>query len=136
MTGIIDMRLMRYINLFERISGVSTKNCFIYNNIIIFAVPKKLISRAVGNKGENVRRIGEIFRKKIKIIPLSEDIGRFVEDVVEPISFNKIEVRDGVVTISAGRQSKAALIGRNRTREQELGEVLKNFFGVQRLRIM
>jgi hypothetical protein len=64
-----------------------------------------------------------------------EGVEKFVGDVVAPIEFNKVEVKDNSVVVNAGRQSKAALIGRNRQREKELGDVLKNFFGIVKLRI-
>ena len=54
MAGVIDMQLMRYINLFSRISKVSTTKCFTYNNQIIFAVPKDKVSMAIGKGAENV----------------------------------------------------------------------------------
>ncbi len=138
MAQIIDMKLMRYINLFRKISHVSTTNCFVYNNIIIFAVPRGLISKAIGKDGSNMRKFGEAFGKKVKIIAMpsgKEDIEKFVLDVVSPITFNKIEIKDNDVIINAGRQSKAALIGRGRLREQELGIILKMLFGVGRVRV-
>ena len=140
MANVIDMQLMRYINLFERISRVSTTKCFVYNNQIIFAVPKAKVSLAIGKGAVNAKKLNEILRKKIRIVAMpsidsDDEIGKFVGDVVEPIEFNKIEVKENSVVISAGRQSKAALIGRNRVREKELSEVLKNFFHIAKLRI-
>ena len=138
MVNTIDMKLMRYINLFERIANVSTSKCFVYNNVIVFVVPKSLVSKAVGKHGANVKRLGETLRKKIKIISIPTgdvDLERFVLDVVSPITFSKIEIREGMAVINAGRQSKAALIGRGRAREKELGEVLKNFFKIGKLKI-
>jgi NusA-like KH domain protein len=140
MAGVIDMKLMRYINLFERVARVSTTNCFVYNNVIIFAVPKELVSKAVGKDGANVRRLGETLRRKIKVIATArpeddEGMKKFVSDVVSPIEFNKIEIKDGQVVINAGRQSKAALIGRGRQREKELNDIMKSFFKVQKVRI-
>lgn len=136
MAGIIDMRLMRYINLFEKIAKVSTTNCFVYNNVIIFAVPEKLVSRAVGPGGANARKLGATLRKRIKVIAKNDgDMEKFIADVVSPVEFNKIEIKDGQVVVSAGRQNKAALIGRGRIREKELGEILRNFFGVKGVRI-
>lgn len=135
---IIDMKLMRYINLFEKVSKVSTTKCFIYNNVIIFAVPKSKIFKAIGKSGENVKKIGGILTKKIKVISMpkqGEQIDKFVKETVSPVTFNKIEVRENSVTITAGRQSKAALIGRSRVREKELGDVLKKFFGIGKLKI-
>jgi NusA-like KH domain protein len=140
MAGIIDMKLMRYINLFERVARVSTTNCFVYNNVIIFAVPKELVSKAVGKDGINVRRLGETLRRKIKVIAIAnpeddEGMKKFISDIVSPIEFNKVEIKDNQVTINAGRQSKAALIGRGRQREKELNDILKNYFKIQKLRI-
>ena len=142
MTGnTIDMQLMRYINLFAKVSNVSTTHCFVYNNIIIFAVPYDKVYMAIGKNGGNMKRLGEILRKKIKVVELPRDesqeqIENFVSHIVEPISFNKIEIYEGIVSISAGRQNKAALIGRNRAREQELEDILKKFFHVQKLKII
>jgi len=139
MISTIDMKMMRYINLFERVSRVSTRHCFVYNNTIIFVVPKPLMSKAVGKDGKNMKKIGEILRKKIKVVPMvtgEEGLGDFVKSVVEPVTFNKAELKDNSVVISAGRQSKAALIGRGRLREKELGEILKNFFKIRGLRIV
>ena len=67
----IDMQLMRYINLFRKVCHVSTTNCFVYNNVIIFAVPKMQVYRAIGRGGENMKKLGLILRKKIKIISSS-----------------------------------------------------------------
>lgn len=140
MANIIDMQLMRYINLFEKISRVSTTKCFVYNNQIIFAVPKAKVSVAIGKGAVNVKKLNEILRRKIKIVAMPPEdthdgIGKFIGSVIEPVEFHKIEVKENSVVISAGRQSKAALIGRNRIREKELSEVLKNFFHIAKLRI-
>ena len=64
----IDMREIRYLNLFERVTGVRTKDCFFYNNMILFAVPPGFVSKAIGENGKNVRQIAETLGRKIKII--------------------------------------------------------------------
>jgi NusA-like KH domain protein len=138
MAKTIDMQFMRYINLFERISKVSTMNCFVYNNTIFFAVPKLMVSQAIGPGAINVKKMSETLRKKIKVItmPKSEDgIKKFVEEIVEPLKISTLELKDGIVMISADRQVKAMLIGRNRVREQELTEILTKTFKVKGLKI-
>ena len=134
------MQLMRYINLFSKTTGIQTTKVFVYNNQIIFAVPSSQVSVAIGRGAVNVKRLNEILRKKIKVVAMpvadsDEGISKFVGDVVSPIEFSKIEVRDDAVVITAGRQSKAALIGRGRQREKELADVLKNFFGITKFKI-
>ena len=137
----IDMQVMRYLNLFSKVTRVSTMNCFVYNNQILFVVPKSKVSYAIGKDAANVKRLRDILRKKIKVVAMPEEkdrasISKFVEDVVAPVEFTKIDYKEGSVTLTAGRQSKAALIGRNRIREKELSDILKDLFGVEKFKIM
>lgn len=140
MAGVIDMQLMRYINLFAKTTKVQTTKVFVYNNQIVFAIPKSKISVAIGKGAVNIRKMNEILRKKIKVVAMptvddNKEIGKFIEAVVAPVEFNSVEIQENSVVINAGRQSKAALIGRGRQREKELADVLKNFFGVVKLKI-
>ena len=138
MANIIDMQVMRYINLFQKVTGIETRHCFQYNNQIIFAVPKTMLFKAIGKDGRNVKMVSSAFRKKIKIIPMAEgpeQLSKFIEDLVAPITFNGIEMSPNQLTLNAGRESKAALIGRNRTREKELAEILKGTFKIPKLKI-
>ena len=135
------MQLMRYINLFARTTKVQTTKVFVYNNQIIFAVPKAKVSIAIGRGAVNIKKLNNILRKKIKVVAMpslddNKGIGEFVRDVVSPIEFNKIEIKNDSAIINAGRESKAALIGRGRQREKELADVLKNFFGIVKFKIM
>jgi len=99
MAGVIDMQLMRYINLFSKTTGVQTTKVFVYNNQIIFAVPQSKMSTAIGRGAVNVKKLNSILRKKIKVIVMpsvdsNEGISKFVEDTVSPIEFNKIELKE------------------------------------------
>jgi NusA-like KH domain protein len=126
----LDMQFIRYLNLFERMTRVRTKNCFSYNNIIIFGVHPALVSRAIGENGKNIRQMSEILGKKIKVIAFpSRNIYEFICKIIEPIKFKSLEMNNNEVIINAGRQSKAALIGRNKQRLEELSEIIKEYYG-------
>ena len=134
----LDMRFIRYLNLFDKITRVRTSNCFFYNNAIFFAVNRALISKAIGENGKNVKRMNEIIKRKIKIIALprdASDAGRFISDIVEPIGFKNLEVNEKEIIIVAGSQSKAALIGRNKARLEEMKNIAKEYFN-RELRIV
>lgn len=68
----IDMQTMRYINLLDKTSRVKTTKCYLYNNAVIFAVPKQTLGKAIGNNAENVKRIQDNLGKKIRIIEEAE----------------------------------------------------------------
>ena len=132
MMNTINMQDMRYLNLFSKTSGVSTRYCFKYNDFIIFAVPKNLVSKAIGENGKNVRKMSEILGRKIKVVASPENqngIKKFVEDIVSPVGFKDIEINARDIVITAGSQNKAALLGRNKRRLFEMQKIAKDFLG-------
>ena len=131
MVNTLDMKDIRYINLFSKITNISTRHCFQYNDTVIFAVPEKLISKAVGEEGRNVKRISEIIGKKIRIIRSPEsvlDAREFARSIVAPVTFKNFEVTEKNIILTAGNQNKAALIGRNKRRLLELQKIMKDYF--------
>ncbi len=147
------MQLMRYINLFGKITRISTTDCFVYNNTLYFAVPKSLMSQALGKNAENVKTISEVLRKKIRIVaaPMndnfnksesgkqkSEILKQFVTNIVAPIEFEDLifDPTTQAAVISGSRDSKAMLIGRDRVRAKELEEVLTRTFGIKELKFV
>tara|TARA_Y100000310_G_scaffold255681_1_gene263204 strand:- start:2707 stop:3120 length:414 start_codon:yes stop_codon:yes gene_type:complete len=137
MAKTISMQDMRYLNLFGKITQISTRFCFFYNNSIIFCVPESLVSKAIGQNGRNIKKMNEILGKRIKVIPKPNSIyvRKFIEDVVSPITFKDLEVAENEIILTAGSQSKAALIGRNKRRLFELQKISKDYFGKE-LRIV
>ena len=128
--AVINMQTMRYINLLDRASRVRTKKCFVYNNVIFFAVPRELVSQAIGPNAVYVKKIEENLERKVKIIREPEglsDISRFIGDIVSPIKFKSLEIKENSIIITAGsNQNKASLIGRNKRRLEELQQILQD----------
>jgi len=136
----LDFVYIRYLNLLEKIARVKTINCFSYDSSIIFAVPHRLMSKAIGEQGKNVRKLNEVLGKKVKIIPMAngrtkKDIENFIAAIVHPTEFRGIEIEGKDLTIVAG-MNKAMLIGRNKTRLNELKDILKQYFDIENVRIV
>jgi len=131
----LNMESIQKLNLFSRITGVRTKNFFTYNNCMVFVVLPNLMQRALGDRGENIRKLCRALNSKVRIIPYSH-LGPFVRFIVYPVRFKKIINERGEVIIIAGGQAKASLIGRNKVRVNELGEILKQYFEIKSLRII
>ncbi len=128
----INMQDMRHLNLFNQITKIRTRFCIKYNDTIIFCVPKEFVIRAVGEGGKNVKKISEILGKKIRVIPSPKGIHnakQFIENIVRPLTFKDLEIKDDEIILTAGIQNKAALIGRNKRRLIELKKIVKDFFG-------
>lgn len=138
MTKFLDMRFIRYANLFSRITKIRTNHCFEYNNTIVFAVPRKFVAKAIGVKNKNLEVLSKIMGKRVKIVAIphgKEDIENFVTIIIKPIQFKAIEIKDNEAIISANRQNKAALIGRDKVRLKQMENILEQYFGIKNVRI-
>ena len=90
MVKILNMQFMRYANLFSRVTRIRTNHCFEYNNAIVFAVPRALVSRALGPDNQNLRRLNQVIGRKVKIVAIPhgrEDIENFVSVITYPVKF-------------------------------------------------
>lgn len=131
-TGTIDMRDMRYLNLFAKVTHVNTRFCFPYNNMIFFCVPKQMLNKALGKNAENLKKISDVIKKRVRIIPIpsgEQHVKEFIKAIVSPIEFDEVEITGNEIIVKATRQNKAMLIGRNKTRLAEMQKIIKNFFG-------
>jgi len=131
MVKTIDMQEMRYLNLFESLTGVRTHFCFRYNESIVFCVPKPLVSRAVGERGRKIWKMSEMLSKKIRVIAVPnglQDSGIFIKTIISPLTIKSFEIRGNEIVVGGGK-NKAALIGRNKRRLFEMQKIVMDFFG-------
>jgi transcription antitermination factor NusA-like protein len=94
--------------------------------------------KAIGKDSINLEKLSKVINKRVKIVAIpngKEDITSFVSMVTKPIKFNGIELRGEEAIITAGMQSKAALIGRGKVRLNEMENILGQYFGVKKVRI-
>ena len=122
---------MRYLNLFEKMTGVSTRYCFKYNDFVVFCVPRHLVSMAIGENGRNVKRMSEVLRKRIKVITAPDGIyhaKQFIEAIISPLRFKDLNISENEIILTAG-SNKAALIGRNKRRFLEMQKIIHDYFG-------
>ena len=131
----LDLDLIHSINLFSKITRVQTNQCFRYNNWLIFAVPPKLLPKALGERGDNIKQLSRMMKTKVKVIPESS-IEPFVISIIYPLKFKRLTFENNEVTIFAGPNSKASLIGREKVRAAELERILKGQFNIKELKIV
>jgi transcription antitermination factor NusA-like protein len=89
--------------------------------------------RAVGENARNLKKMNEIIRKRIRVIPLPrgiQDAKVFIENIVSPVTFKDLEITDKEIILNAGgTQNKAALIGRDKKRLIEMQKIVNDYFG-------
>lgn len=131
MTNTIEMEDLMHLKLFESVTKISTRHTFVYNNTLFFCVPKKDLSKAIGKEAANVKKINFIAKKRVRILALpteEKDIKKFIESIVSPIEFSELEIKQNEIILTAGSQSKAALLGREKRRLKEMEKIIRDYF--------
>ena len=127
---------IQYINVFERVTKIRPSDCFNYGVYLVFLVPGEGLSRAIGQQGVNAKKLSSVMNRRIKIISYNGNNEDFVRSIISPVKFKEIKVENGVVTIKAGPQSKALIIGKNSSRLKELKGILERYFKVEMIRVL
>ena len=91
---VLDLKFIRYANLFNGVTKIRSKHCFEYNNSIVFAVPRRFVAQAIGHDNRNLERLSQLIGKRIRIaaIPESkEDLESFVSIIVSTLCLEKVQ---------------------------------------------
>lgn len=100
----------------------------------MFAVPKSKINQALGRNNENLKKLSDILKKRVKVVPIPrgiEDLKYFYQLIISPVAFKEMTFNDKEVVVNAGSvQTKAALLGRNKRRLDEMKKILQTFFNL------
>jgi|TARA_B100001964_G_C14233516_1_gene601263 N utilization substance protein A len=132
-----DINIMKYMSLFESLTGARVKDCIV-NDGIFFIVHENEMGKAIGKKGSNLKRVENTLKKKIKLAEFSSDLVQFVQNLIYPIKAKEIkEEEDGTVTIYIDdRKTKGMLIGRDRHNINSIADTVKRHFDVNEIKVV
>ncbi|MEW6063050.1 MAG: NusA-like transcription termination signal-binding factor [Nanoarchaeota archaeon] len=130
-----NLQTMQYRTTFENLTSARVKDCFLMNKLII-VVDEGELGRAVGKNGGNIKKIEAILKKKIRVIEYSNDILKFVKNLIYPITAKSIVQENNNITIFVdGVQDKGRIIGRDRKNINELKHIISRYFKIGDIKI-
>ena len=134
---------MRYIALFENISGASVKDCIIdeEGGRAIFIVNPGQVGVAIGKGGRNIHTLERMTGKKHEIIEFSEDPVQFIKNALKPAQVREVRITekaDGkkMAVLSINPKDKGIAIGKNGKNAERLRFLAKRYFDIQNVSIM
>ncbi|MBI1969339.1 NusA-like transcription termination signal-binding factor [Candidatus Woesearchaeota archaeon] len=133
-----DQGLLQYMSLFENFTKAKLKDCFYDENLaaLTFIVQPGELGKAVGKKGETIKHVGQLLKKRIRVIEFSEDKLQFIKNMVQPLQVDSIEERGGKVVLqSADVKIKGLLIGKNAKNLRNLEKNVGRYFEVEEIRV-
>jgi N utilization substance protein A len=133
---------MRYIALFENISGASVKDCIIdeEQGRAIFIVNQGQVGVAIGKGGRNIHTLERMTGKKHEIIEYSEDPVQFIKNALKPAMVKEVRVTertDGktMAVVTVNPKDKGVAIGKNGKNAERLRFLAKRYFDIQNVSI-
>jgi len=135
-------REMRYIALFESITGATVKDCIVDDDLnrIIFVVKEGDVGMARGKGGKNIHLLEKMTGKKYEIIEHSESPVQFIKNALKPARVKEIrltERSDGktIAVVSVNPRDKGVAIGKNGRNAERIRFLAKRYFQIQNVSI-
>jgi len=131
-----DNTLMKYISLFETLTGTQVKDCIV-NDHTTFIVHENQIAKAIGRNGSNVHRLENLLNRKIKIVEFNPQVLKFITNYIYPLRLHDIKEADGVITmIGPDTKTKGLLIGRDSKNLKQLQAIVQRYFDIKDIRVI
>ncbi len=117
------------INLFENLTGSKVKDCIQEDGKLIFLIEEGNVKKALGNNNSNIFRISKILKKEVRIIAFSNDVCKFVSNLIYPNKADEIKVEGRTVIITVtDTVVKGKIFGRSRENLKRINDLVKNYF--------
>ena len=136
-------REMRYIALFESMTGATVKDCIIDDELerIIFVVKTGQVGMAIGRGGKNIHVLEKMTGKRHEIIEHSENPAQFIKNALKPARVKEIRITerpDGktIAVVAVNPRDKGVAIGRNGRNAERIRFLAKRYFQIQHVSIM
>jgi len=134
---------MRYIALFESITGANVKDCVLAEDLnrVIFIIKEGDIGMAIGKGGKNIRLLERMTNKKYEIIEFSENPAQFIKNALKPAQIREIRISerpDGktIAVVSVNPKDKGVAIGKNGRNAERIRFLAKRYFQIQNVSIV
>lgn len=128
---------IKNINLFESLTGAKVKDCIQEDGVLVFLVEEGNVKRALGKDNSNIFRLSKIFKKEIRIIAFSNDVCKFVGNLIYPNKADEIKLDGKVVSIIVSDVGiKGRIFGRSRENLKRINSLVKSYFDVDEVRVV
>ena len=127
---------MRYIALFESITGATSEDCVIdrKNGRIIFIAKKGEMGLAIGKNGKNIDTLRKRTSRQIEVVENAESPEELIKNSLFPVRIKNIRMTETperkIAVIEVEPKDKAMTIGRNGRTIEKTRMLVKRHFQI------
>lgn len=111
---------IRFIALFENMTGAMVKDCIIDddNNKVTFVVKQGDMGLAIGKRGSTVSKVQRAVDRGVEVIEFNEDPEQFIRNILSPAELQSVNIStrktgEKIATVSTDNTNKRIAIGKN-----------------------
>ena len=111
---------IRFIALFENMTGAMVKDCIIDddNNKVTFVVKQGDMGLAIGKRGSTVSKVQRAVDRGVEVIEYNEDPAQFIRNILSPAELQSVKIStrksgEKIATVTTDNTNKRIAIGKN-----------------------
>ena len=137
MTITFTTESIRLLTLFENMTNVSVRDCFITEDSIYYIVEEGKVGLAIGKNGNSIKNVERVVGKRVKVYEHSNDIKSFVKNLIPQCREVKVIDENGLVKveIKVSKNSRGLVIGRGGEKIKIYKQILKRVHNVSDIRV-
>ncbi len=127
---------MKYIALFESVTGATTQDCVIDEKLdrIIFVAKQGDMGLAIGKAGKNINQLRRMTNRQIEVVEYAETPEQLVKNALSPAKIKEIRVTERpdkkIVVVEVDPKDKAIAIGKNGRTIDKTRLLVKRYFDI------
>jgi len=132
---------LRHIALFEKLTGVTPRDFVVSGDgkKFTFIVDEGEMGKAIGKNGKNIGKIREKLEKSVNVVEYSEDIEKFLENILSPAEIKEVKIEGGgdekKIVLEVDSAEKGRVVGRNGWNIERARKLMDRHFGVSEVSI-
>jgi len=128
---------MKYIALFENVTGATVRDCVIDEKTdrVIFVVKSGEVGLAIGKKGSRIKRLHKMIAKDVEVVEHADTASVFIRNSFSPAKVREIRIMerpDGrkVAVVNIEPRDKGVAIGKNGSKAHKTRLFAKRYFQI------
>ncbi len=133
MKVILDQNSIEAINLFQNLTGATIIDNISEEGELYFVVAEGQYGLAVGKGGSKIKNAEKVFKKTIKVLEYSEDLEKFVRNIVPEAQ--DISINGKQIILKVKPMDRARVIGKNGKNIKILNKFLQRLFDIEEMKL-
>jgi len=130
---------IKYMTLFETLTGAMVKDCVQVQNAMGFLVNEGDMGLAIGKNGSNIERVRQVIGKSIFVMEFSDSVKEFIRNLFRPIKIRQIRIyelnNERIVDVDIDKKDRRKAIGQEGIRIKIAKELSKRHYNIDNINI-